>query len=312
MLKTIYMELVLNFYKIYNEWPNPYDNKVILKLINSSKERIDTIPSFYKNIFKKFYFYRNDITQSQIDKNVSLLIEFFEKFNKWPTENEVYKGVNLGEFSYNIKFCDLSIQLKDRFILNKLQFFYGVINHKKILTLLKYFYQNNNWPEKEVIFEDINITNLSTKIKKNKISIASEDKSLLEKIGFFKVNPPNHSKVLLLIEFKEKFNRAPYFSEIYKGVNVYNLLYDIKTGCLNISNQDKETLENLDLFKSNTYHKYIALLEFYDIYNRWPNTNETFKTFNIGYFAKNIKFGNTYIPQKQKKILESKGFTFKY
>lgn len=307
MLNIIYMELVLNFYKIYNRWPNYYDDKIILKSVTCFKEKINTIPKFYEPVFKKFHFYSTNLSKKEINKNVSLLIEFFEKYNRWPNENEIYKDINIGMFSYNIKYCYLPIRAKDKSYLNKLQFFYGVNNHKNILILLKYYYKYNVWPEKEVIFENIKIGEFASKIKKQKLSICIEDKTLLDSLGFFNEIITNDTNVLLIIEFKEKYNRLPNYNEIYKGVNISDLLYSIYIKELIISKKDTKILEKENIFKRATYYKYLALLKFYEKYNKLPKRNEVIDGFKIGSFLNSVKKGEVYLSKEEKYVLKLKG-----
>ena len=185
MLDNIYIELIINFYKTYNRWPNYYDEQIILTSITNFKENINIIPKLYEPVFTKFHFYQIGLSKKDINQKVGLLIDFFDKFNKWPNENEEYKGINIGEISYNIKFCNLPIKFRDKCYLSKFAFFSGVNNHKKILILLKYYCNYKTWPKKEVVFENIKIGEFALSIKKKKVSICPEDRIFLSSLDFF-------------------------------------------------------------------------------------------------------------------------------
>lgn len=131
-----------------------------------------------------------------------------------------------------------------------------------------------------------------------------------------KDNKRIHYKVLLLIEFYNIFNRWPKQREKYKDVNIGTFLSRIKNKYLYISDDDLILLKNIG-FKFNTlsrkelvHNKVLLLIEFYNKFNRWPKTKETYKGVNIGAFARRIKRDENSISSNDFELLKKLGFKF--
>ena len=57
-----------------------------------------------------------------------------------------------------------------------------------------------------------------------------------------------------------------------------------------------------------THNKTLLLVEFYNLYKRWPKPKEMYKHIKIGSFAIYVKCGKVNIDIKDKKLLDSLGF----
>ena len=84
-------------------------------------------------------------------------------------------------------------------------------------------------------------------------------------------------------------------------MNIGTFLSRIKNKYIYISDDDLILLKNIG-FKFNTlsreeqvHNKVLLLVEFYNTFNRWPITRETYKGVNIGAFAQSIRSKKTSI-----------------
>lgn len=177
------------------------------------------------------------LTSAQVYELTNLLIDFYNQNKRFPYPDEEYKGFNLYNFMYALKFYKLPISTLNKAILNKLHFFKGKNIHINVLNLINYFYINNKWPSKETIFNDIKIGIFARNIIKNPSNLFIGDYKILSDLDFFN---QIDKRIEIILEFNKNFKRKPHSNERYGGICVYTTLAKIKNGKINIS--DKERL----------------------------------------------------------------------
>ena len=192
--------------------------------------------------------------------------------------------------------------------------------HYKVLLLIEFYNIFNRWPKQREKYKDVNIGTFLSRIKNKYIYISDDDLILLKNIGF-KFNTLSreeqvHNKVLLLVEFYNTFNRWPKRTEKYKNVNIGGFCNNIRTKETSISTDDTALLQYLNFNFNNTlqkekvHNKVLLLVEFYNTFNRWPKTKETYKGVNIGAFARRIKRDKNSISSNDFELLKKLGFKF--
>lgn len=188
--------------------------------------------------------------------------------------------------------------------------------------LLDFYNTNLRLPRKnKANLNEITLYNYMQDIKKCVVILSKEDYLLLEEIGIYvyKIKFRIHEKVLLLIEFYKSFNRWPYQKEKYQSINLGNFMHSIKTKNTSVNESDKELLQKYNFpFETNKrdknliHEKVLLLVEFYNLYKKWPNNNEKYKGQNIGNFVRNIKVKDTHLSNSDKELLENLNFKFEY
>lgn len=262
--------------------------------------------------------------KEQNHNRVMLLVEYYLTFNKWPKQSTIFKNVKLGVFMSNIKRNDRnSISKVDQKILEKFEFKFQSISeidktHQKVLILIDFFNTFNRWPKSNEMYKGINISNFYYRLKNLRCnSILYDDRNLLVNLGFkFNSTPrsiKNHQKVLILIEFYNKFNRWPKSNEEYRNEQIGAFALRIKQKRVSISKSDIEELRKLNFrfdivsAKEKVHRKVLLIIEFFTIYNRLPKYKEMYKNVHIGFFLSNIKQKNTSLSISDKQLLETHG-----
>ncbi len=246
------------------------------------------------------------------NQKVSLLLEFFDTFGRWPYQRETYKDVKLGMFANNVKFNKTKISDNDRKLLESKGFFISINEkkHTKVLLLLEFFDIFGKWPKEKEVYKDVKLGVFASSVKYGKTKISDNDQKLLKNKGFFDRGTKHHSKVLLLLEFYDIFGRWPYPKEVYKDIKLGMFVRNIKSNNTKVSDKDLKLLKSKGFFDSGTKHhnKVLLLLEFYDIFGRWPMQKEVYKDIKLGIFENSIKFSKTRISDNDLKLLKNKGF----
>lgn len=262
--------------------------------------------------------------KEQNHNKVMLLVEYYLTFNKWPKHSTIFKNVKIGVFMSNIKRYDRNpISKADKKILEKFDFEFQNISeidktHQKVLILIDFFNTFNRWPKANEMYKSINIFNFYYKLKKSRCnSLMDEDRNILLSIGFVFDNIPLrlriHKKVLLLIEFYNKFNRWPKYNEEYKSEQIGAFALRIKQKRVKLSKNDIEELRKLNFqfnivsAKEKVHRKVLLLIEFFLINKRLPKYKEMYKNVNIGFFLSNIKQKSTSLSISDKQLLETHG-----
>lgn len=262
--------------------------------------------------------------KEQTHNKVMLLVEYYLTFNKWPKQSTIFKNVKLGVFMSNIKRNNRnSISKVDQKILEKFNFKFQSISeidktHQKVLILIDFFNTFNRWPKSNEMYKGINISNFYYRLKNLRCnSLLYDDRNLLVNLGFkFNFTPrsiKNHQKVLILIEFYNKFNRWPKYNEEYRNEQIGAFALRINQKRVNISKSDIEELRKLNFrfeivsAKEKVHRKVLLIIEFFTIYNRLPKYKEMYKNVHIGFFLSNIKQKNTSLSISDKQLLETHG-----
>lgn len=262
--------------------------------------------------------------KEQNHNKVMLLVEYYLTFNKWPKHSTIFKNVKIGVFMSNIKRYDRNpISKADQKILEKFDFEFQSISeidktHQKVLILIDFFNEFNRWPKANEMYKGINIFNIYYKLKNSRFnSLLYDDRNLLLNLGLeFNSTPRSikiHQKVLILIEFYNKFNRWPKYNEEYKNEQIGAFALRIKQKRVNISKSDIEELRKLNFrfdivsAKEKIHRKVLLLIEFFLINKRLPKYKEMYKNVNIGFFLSNIKQKNTALSTSDKQLLKTHG-----
>lgn len=227
-------ETILLFFQTYKRWPNEIEKHYIVHMLNSPYNSVSQI---YEPLFDKIKYKKMILNSAQVYELTNLLIDFYNQNKRFPYVDEEYKGYNLYNFMYALKFYKLPISTSNKAILKKLHLFKGKNIHINVLNLINYFYINNKWPNKEAIFNDIKIGIFAKNITKNPSNLFIGDYKTLSDLGFFN---QIDKRVEIILEFYKNFKRKPHSKERYGGICVYIALANIKNGKINIS--DKERL----------------------------------------------------------------------
>lgn len=227
-------ETILFFFQTYKRWPNEIEKHYIEHMLNSPYNSVSQI---YEPLFDKIKYKKMILNSAQVYELTNLLIDFYNQNKRFPYVDEEYKGYNLYNFMYALKFYKLPISTSNKAILKKLHLFKGKNIHINVLNLINYFYINNKWPNKEAIFNDIKIGIFAKNITKNPSNLFIGDYKTLSDLGFFN---QIDKRVEIILEFYKNFKRKPHSKERYGGICVYIALANIKNGKINIS--DKERL----------------------------------------------------------------------
>lgn len=188
---------------------------------------------------------------------------------------------------------------------------------KNNVELLVEFYETKGrWPYARESYKEKNIGQFARNVIYNKIKLDNYYYNILLKKDFF--TSILHKKVLILLEFLNTHKRYPYSDEIYRDFNIYKFAKSIKNGKLDdkLSKNDKKAIKE-NIYFNSTYKQYIyhkktlLLIEFFNLYGRWPKFNESFKNTDIGSFTSYIRRHRINISNEDKNLLKEKGFIFK-
>lgn len=227
-------ETILFFFQTYKRWPNEIEKHYIEHMLNSPYNSVSQI---YEPLYDRIKYKKMILTSAQVYELTNLLIDFYNQNKRFPYPDEEYKGFNLYNFMYALKFYKLPISRSNKAILKKLHLFKGKNIHINVLNLINYFYINNKWPSQETIFNDIKIGIFAKNITKNPSNLFIGDYKTLSDLDFFN---QIDKRVEIILEFNKNFKRKPHSKERYGDICVYTTLAKIKNGKINIS--DKERL----------------------------------------------------------------------
>ncbi len=311
--------LLLEFFDKFGRWPKDkeeYKGEKIGAFAHSIKTFGTKVSEETYAILKEKNFF-NNIREQKKHEKVLILLEFFDKFHRWPKFKEEYKNEKIGTFAYRIKTLSIKISKQDYDTLEKKRFFYNAMDekrHEKVLLLLEFFDKFGRWPKRKEEYKNEKIGAFAHCIKNFSTEISAEDYDTLEKKRFFynTVDEQKHKKVLLLLEFFDKFGRWPKSKEEFKGEKIGTFANSIKTFNTKLTKEDYDTLKKKEFFKNireqKKHEKFLLLLEFFDKFGRWPKSKEEFKGEKIGTFVYSIKTLKTKLTAEEYSVLTNKGF----
>jgi hypothetical protein len=257
------------------------------------------------------------LTAQENHEKVTLLVQFFNKFDRMPKSNEVYENRNLGNLFYKLKASKICISEDDKMLLEELGCYFSLESVKeKLKVVLEFFSQKSRMPYKEEVFKNIEIEKFYRALRNDWVTISEEERLLLKanEIPLKKddVYQRNHEKVLVLVEFYEKFGRLPITKEIYNGVNIYTFLKKINLDPFLLQESDWEILRKIGankLSRKKAVHQKVMLLkEYYEKYQREPASLEIYKGERVGTFLIRIRSKNTIITEADAKLLIETGY----
>ena len=384
MVKEKRMDLFFKFYRENGRWPERneiYEGVNIGNMYENTKKGRSKISEQCIPILEALNFFETK-KKDTIHDNVLVLLEFFDKNDFWPFENEEYNGIKISRFAHRVLKGDIPLKDCDRERLQKLNFFEGKKKnafHKKVKILLDFYNLYQRWPTENEIYKTMNLGNLFKYIRKNPDCIYEKDKIKLEELNFFKSkkywklhenvmiankfykenkrwitnrkdiynethfnkyfsyiisNKENLTsedfslldskgffydkltkKVILVTDFFDEFNSWPSYHETFRNVYIGNYIIEIRRNYSSLSQYAKKLLDDRYFIPESTpeerqTHKVNLLLEFHTVYKRWPKRKEIFKHFNIGDFYYNINKGITKVSCNDKQKLIKAGFIF--
>ena len=318
---------LLEFYDLFGRWPKSKEKYIGLDIGRfgcNVKYSRTMISSDDYDILEEKGFFKNT-REGQKSKKIMLLLEFYDLFGRWPKTEEKYKGIYIGRFAQSIKHFKVIISNKDKSVLEEKDFFStrDQKKHKKVMLLIEFHDRYGRWPKRSERYKNENIGRFVNSIKFSNIILSDEDYETLKNMNFFysnykhkvkkenNVNYSKHEKVLSLLEFYDKNGRFPKASEKYKMLDIGAWAKNIKQNNKNLSEEDYKALEEKNFFitlEQKRHNKVLLLLEFFDVFGRWPKSEEKYKGFKIGSFAQSVKYFKVSISNKDKYTLEEKGF----
>ena len=185
--------LLEEFYNLYGRWPKYseiYKNVKIGTFNWSIKTKKTKLYGDDYQLLQKYNFEFKHMTREEIKQyKLHMLIEYFKKYNKWPKSTIIYKGVNIGAFSKNIRNKVIKLSESDTALLQSLNFDFNIITlkekiHNKVLLLVEFYDTFKRWPKAKEKYKNVTIGSFAQRIKKDGTSISSDDFELLKKLGF--------------------------------------------------------------------------------------------------------------------------------
>lgn len=197
-------------------------------------------------------FYNRDENHNK----VLLVLKFYEENGRLPKVKEVYEGVRLMQFIYDVKFHQVNISDEDRKILDDIGINIKRKNvkaavHNKVLLLIDFYKRNGRTPKFKETYEGVNIGTFFSNLKTKNTKISKEDASLLKNAGISLITDYNSSRIhkaaLLLADFYKAKNRLPKINERYKKCRIGKFYYNIKNNNSVLSREDKKLLMDLGI-----------------------------------------------------------------
>ncbi len=320
--------LLVEFYNLYHRTPKQneiYKNINLYNFLIRIRSGVTTLSSEDEELLINTGI---RITSNRslytMHEKVLLLVEFYNLYNRTPTQREKYKGFNIGAFIVNIRQGNTTLSSEDKELLidsgiritsNKR--LYTI--HEKVLLLIEFYNLYHRHPKEREIYKNIKLGQFLDSIRQNKTVLLPEDVELLTNTGI-KITPNIkqtiiHEKVLLLVEFYDLYHRTPTQNEVYKNTKLGKFLHNIRYGNTNLPFEDKQLLINTGIRitsnkRQDTIHqKVLFLVEFYNLYHRHPKRNETYKNINLYNFLIDVKRGATTLSSKDKELLINTGIT---
>ena len=205
-------------------------------LSNYRKEKLESLDS---NIFENI----NDIWNNTWDDNYEVLKEFIDKFDRLPTQKEVYKDIKIGSWidyqKHNNKQGKLSDDRKEKLesldsnIFENINDIWNNTWDDNYEVLKEFIDKFNRLPKVNDIYKDIKIGKWlnAQKIKNRQGLLSNYRKEKLESLDsniFEKSRNTWDDNYEVLKEFISKFNRLPTQKEVYKNIKIGRWLYDQK------------------------------------------------------------------------------------
>lgn len=258
-----------------------------------------------------------------IHQKVLILAEFYKKFERYPMQEEEYKGVKLHKFFYAIRYFSINISDSDRAFLESLEknlptAKYYNSTHKKVLILGEFLQEFGRIPKGYEEYKNVKVGVLMTNIRHGSAKLSEKDRRYLESFNI-ELSAKKSKKlsmqkrVLALGEFYQKFGRSPKCKEEYNNIKIGSFLTSIKSGRIILKDKDRKYLENIGVKlepqnpQELVREKILILGEFYQKFGKVPKLDEEYKNIKIGSFFYCIKKGITKICDEDRIYLKNLG-----
>ena len=248
------------------------------------------------------------------------LVNNFDSINMTRYIQEEKKNVYFREYFEAEDSLDISFTIVDEIrhiqeLFDKAHFDIFISKQDKINLLLEFKKQFKREPKKREIYNNVKIGDFLERIRRGLILLESDEIEKLQKSGFnlnIGVNEMRiHNKVLLLIDFFEKFKREPYSTEVYQGENIGGFLRRIRESKTIINNEDRMLLSKKGinvLPKSRVIRKNVKILaEFYLKFKRDPHGREEYKGIKLYNFLNAIRRGEMILNEIEVAFLKKTG-----
>lgn len=192
-------------------------------------------------------------THVNMETKVKMIIDYVNKYNKFPKQTEIYDGMKIGQFFDNIKanLTSLDVNLYEKIQTNLMlkQYIDNYLKNKelnkKIIKLsfqkkhdilIEFINNNNCVPKNNEIYNGFKLGSFYRHLKVRMTEIGCKSYNILatnqiiknDLDKYFENKPTNlkkkqftnEEKNQMLFSFVELYNRCPKFGEIYENVNI--------------------------------------------------------------------------------------------
>ena len=252
----------IEYVEKFNKMPNngeKYNGVNIIKFINKIKSNgmQDIIELFRKNDIIKNYL-DSMVVVSKSKKSTQSLLQYVEKYNKLPDENEVYNGHKIGKLYNRLRYVNTKrIELLSNTTFmklykeDKMNVALNVCNRitKFDMTLLQDFIKKENrLPLFNDTYKEKNIGEIYSKVfSKNN----AKHFNTLMKLQLFKdsnkdaeINKSQKFNIELILEFVNKYNRIPNHREKYKKIKIRKIYNNFRNNKMPIELLNNEIIKN--------------------------------------------------------------------
>ena len=256
----------------------------------------------YENVYKTAY-------------QLELCKEFYSEYQRLPTQKEVYKDFNIGNFISGLKQGHnqhLKQQVEEIFNqeINAVKKTVNLSNEDKLNFCKEFYDEFNRLPKAKEVYKDFNIGGFITNLKCGKnLQLKPQVEEIFNqeiKAVNKTVNLSDENKLALCKEFYNEFIRLPKAKEVYKDFNIGGFITNLKNRQNSLLKPQVEEIFNQEINtvkQISNEDKLNFCKEFYDEFNRLPKAKEVYKDFKIGKFIDCLKQGhNQHLKQQVEEI----------
>ena len=305
------LELCKEFFKEFKRLPKHMEkikNFNIGFFINSIKQ--GNYPKLKQQVEKIFEQEINANTQISDEDKLNLCKEFFNKYERLPTDREEYNKWKIGSFITSIKRGNNS-QLKsqvEEIFHQEIKFNRKIVkisDEDKLNLCKEFFNKYERLPSRFEKFKDFNIGGFITGVKqttnlhlKQQLEeIFHQEIKVVRKVKRTSTNYSNDDKLNLCKEFYNLHKGLPKQGDKIKDFKIYIFINGIKRGQNSQLKPQVEEIFHQEIKVENHVNiipdeeKLNLCKEFFNKYKRLPKQNEVYEKWNIGGFISHLKGG---------------------